>query len=165
MLIESAKNDSGDPTLGYILPLEIILQDLKEHGVDIGLSAARTEVAVPLTTIKLSYPVDDTLTDHVNPLDLGIQPFDVAALLELSQTGIDKVFTHKFAAQDGFKIIDASFREVSANKVREGPQIQISSDGTEVELTYKLASGPIYDQWRGWMSGNLFITEEKSNAQ
>lgn len=64
-------------------------------------------------------------------------------------------FQQKINAPSGARIIDASFSINSANKLIEGPAIQIAPDSKTAIVSYTLESGPLWNQWRGWLFGEV----------
>ena len=68
-------------------------------------------------------------------------------------------YKEKFRAEPGYRIIDAKFYKLSANK--EGSEtVNILPGGLEVEIAFRLTSGPLFDQWRGWYTGTLQTVQE-----
>ena len=66
-----------------------------------------------------------------------------------------------FHASPGFRIVGSSFREDSANHVRDF-NCNIGDDGSQIVCSYRLTSGPSIDRWRGWIRGDLEIVEERT---
>ena len=69
--------------------------------------------------------------------------------------------TRTFTADPGFRFTDAKFEILSGNKYQLLGPVKISEDGRRATVTFKLTSGPIYDQYRGWLQGTLNATQER----
>ena len=67
-------------------------------------------------------------------------------------------FRDTIPAGDGKVINSYEWRAMSANGA-SGVDINISPDRKSVNVTSQLTSGPIFDQWRGWVSGMLILSE------
>lgn len=146
ILLEGAGRDSdGTIHLGYFLTSSVIAKDLVQNNIE-NLSTAPKPSEHPLTplqTIQFAYPVDDEKTNHEI----------------FSATGED--FQHLFHAQKGFAITSATFVGQSVNHVTNGPQFEIVDNGNQLLVRYTLQSGPIYDQWRGWIVGSIVTTQQR----
>jgi S1-C subfamily serine protease len=144
ILIEGSKRDNdGRIVLGYFLKAATIAEDLsKTRGIRLKSVPPPPETIPPLQQLKFIYSVNDEKTDHS-----GVEA-----------TGTD--FERSFPAQDGFRIVSASFQGTSMNHVSKGPDIIIAGDGSKVLVRYTLQSGPIYDQWRGWIVGSVITVQQ-----
>ena len=67
-------------------------------------------------------------------------------------------YQKNFPAPAGSKIVDVSISVASANHVRNGPSVRISNDGKMASVHYSIESGPLWDQWRGWLHGDVYLT-------
>lgn len=67
-------------------------------------------------------------------------------------------YQKNFPAPAGSKIADVSISLASANHVRNGPSVRISSDGKVATVRYSIESGPLWDRWRGWLHGDVHLT-------
>jgi S1-C subfamily serine protease len=68
-------------------------------------------------------------------------------------------YSHTFVAKEGFKIVDFRYVPRSANNASE-PRILVSPDGKRLDVDFALTSGPIYDQWRGWIDAEILTKQE-----
>jgi hypothetical protein len=143
LLEGSVRGATGAVELGYFLGATTIEQDLNDHRPDIHLAVGLPPASTlpPLERISVSYSLDDDKTDHS-----GISP---------SADTRERVFY----AQDGYRIVSASFRETSRNHAGI-PELIVSPDGTRLAVKYSIESGPLFDQWRGWIVGSI-ITEQQ----
>ena len=64
-------------------------------------------------------------------------------------------YQRRIEAPSGARIVKATFSVDSANKLRDGPAIQISPDSRVATVSFSLESGPLWDRWRGWLSGEV----------
>ena len=144
LLEGSGRDQDGTIHLGYFLKSSIIADELQQKGI-VGLATTAPAEHNPpsLQTIQFAYHVDDDRTDH-NGL-----------------TASENNFEHAFDAQQGFYITSANFIGQSVNHVTKGPDIQIADGGKRVIVRYTLQSGPIYDQWRGWIVGSVITTQQR----
>ena len=60
-----------------------------------------------------------------------------------------------FTVPEGFEISGSP--ELRIDSLNHANPPQISVDGREVKIIYSLTSGPVIDQWRGWISGQLIV--------
>lgn len=65
-----------------------------------------------------------------------------------------KTYQKTFNAQPGFKIIDYKLISKSANNAGP-PSITLSQDGKQLSVQFPLTSGPVFDQWRGWIDAEI----------
>ena len=75
----------------------------------------------------------------------------------LASDGAD--FSQRFVADDGYRIVDASFREESSGHA-SGIATTIEPNGAAATVRCRLESGPQVDRWRGWLHGTLTTTQE-----
>lgn len=67
-----------------------------------------------------------------------------------------RAYQDVFPAPDGFVFEEVvRFTEISRNHVPVLEKPVISSDGRSVIVRYEVESGPLYDQWRGWLDATL----------
>jgi hypothetical protein len=71
-----------------------------------------------------------------------------------------QTYTDTFSADPGFKIVDANFQSSSAARAGDITQ-RISADGSEIQFSYRLTSGPAVDRYRGWLRGDLVLKQEQ----
>jgi len=70
-----------------------------------------------------------------------------------------RVFTKVFPAQSNHTIESAQFYPASKNQATD-PQITISGDKSSVRFETNIQSGPFFDQWRGWINGQIVTTQK-----
>jgi S1-C subfamily serine protease len=134
------RTDEGQIALGYFLTSRRILDELSKERPSIHVAQARLPFERPIVRMQqltVSYPVNDDKVDHP------------------SLASTTKSFEHSFAAQEGFRISESSFQSNSANHVASGPVVQLLEGGALVVIRFTLESGPIFDQWRGWLDGAI----------
>ncbi len=71
-----------------------------------------------------------------------------------------KAYTHPVQAEPGYAIKDCSFESLSTNNA-QNVKCAIAPNGKSAALTFSLKSGPLYDQWRGWLDGALVTRLER----
>jgi hypothetical protein len=72
-------------------------------------------------------------------------------------------YSRFFQADPGAKIVSMHLVENSAAHVA-ARDIVVSPDGSSAKFILRLASGPIFDQWRGWWTGSVVITQQRAPA-
>lgn len=65
-----------------------------------------------------------------------------------------KNYMLRFASDPGFKFASFEFGELSRNH-GSPPVIEISPDAKEIHVSFSLTSGPLFDEYRGWLDGTL----------
>ena len=73
-------------------------------------------------------------------------------------------FKKIFAATDGKVITSYEWRALSSNSA-SGVEIDINDDKKSIAVRTQLSSGPIFDQWRGWVNGILLLSEIPEECQ
>jgi S1-C subfamily serine protease len=63
-------------------------------------------------------------------------------------------------ARPGYRIIKADLIRLSDNNLSD-VRLTTTPDGAQVVLSFRLTSGPIYDRWRGWLSGKIVTQQER----
>lgn len=74
-----------------------------------------------------------------------------------------KSYRRTFKAETGFLIEGCEFRAASANR-ESNVACVVAPDGRSATLQYTLASGPIFDQWRGWLRGTVSLDQRSAAA-
>ena len=69
-------------------------------------------------------------------------------------------FTRTFSADPGFQFTEARFEVLSGSKYQIQP-ITLSPDRRTATVTFRLTSGPVYDQYRAWLQGTLRANQER----
>jgi Trypsin-like peptidase domain len=138
----TARDASGTVELGYLLGASTIEKDLNDNlpTVKLTLGPPPAVTLPPLPQVSLSYSLDDDKTDHP-----GLTPTSDAR---------ERVFY----AVNGYRITSVAYQDNSRNHA-DYPQLVISSDGGSITAKYTITSGPLYDQWRGWIVGSI-ITQQ-----
>ncbi|EGE55744.1 UNVERIFIED_ORG: V8-like Glu-specific endopeptidase [Rhizobium esperanzae] len=67
-------------------------------------------------------------------------------------------FDKTVLADDGYIILSYEWRASSSN-FASGVNVSLSEDRKRVKLDTRLSSGPIFDQWKGYLSGILATTQ------
>jgi hypothetical protein len=122
-----------------------IFHDIRE--IDLGKmnreSAQRDSLNPKAETIERTYLLAEIKDDH-------------PSLLHTSVRG----YTATFAAEPGYRITKQDLRISSTNRFKLR-SVELIRDGAEVHVSYFLTSGPIIDQWRGWVKGTLWTTQRR----
>ncbi len=147
----TAVADIEDPTimgLGFCVPLSLLRQkvptDIMTAVVNAGLQA---ETGVR-GRIRVSYSVDTTK----ETIFTGLQDLVKPASTESYTTG-------RLEATSGYRIVNYEYLEHSGTKVSDR-QVKIAPDGSYLEMTYKLTSGPGFDRYRGWLAATIITIQE-----
>src|SRR5690606_17156805 len=126
-----------DPTvmgLGFCVPLSLLQQKIPAEIMTAAMNAglqADTGVRGP---IRVSHSVDTTKETSFT----GLQDLVKPASTESYTTG-------RLEAASGYRIVNYEYLEHSATKVSDR-QVRIAPDGSYLEMTYKLTSGPGFDR-------------------
>lgn len=107
-------------------------------------SAATTEGPPPKIVETMRVAVETFQSDH-----LGTEP-------------TIRTYEKSHGVDPGLKIVDCAFEAVSDNNA-DAIECRIAPDGRTASLTYELTSGPLFDQWRGWLKGDLVLKTAKSD--
>lgn len=76
----------------------------------------------------------------------------------------NKGFRESIPATPGKVITAYEWRAMSASGA-SGVEIDISDDKKSIGIRTQLSSGPIFDQWRGWVNGILILSEIPEECQ
>jgi hypothetical protein len=68
-------------------------------------------------------------------------------------------YTQEFKAEPGYKIVKYEFQLGSSNNHQIDDIRQI--DDQIIRISFRLASGPVTDQWRGWVRGTIRTTQQR----
>ncbi len=71
-----------------------------------------------------------------------------------------QTYSETFKADPGFKIIETIFQQSSAARAGDITN-RIFPDGSQIQFSYKLTSGPAVDRYRGWLRGNLILKQKQ----
>ncbi|EMQ2878820.1 PKD domain-containing protein [Vibrio navarrensis] len=69
-------------------------------------------------------------------------------------------YVHRFKAPSGHKIVDVSFKSISAARASVEKPI-VRENGSYAEMRFTLTSGPQVDRYRGWLKGVMIIKLER----
>jgi hypothetical protein len=121
----------------------------------------------------LKYLVDAKISDTVSRVDVGgtqESPAAIRIAYSVSEMKDDhpvvfaahaRDYTTRFVAQDGYQITNTRFEADSANHVTKAPSFAVEAGGKAVVMTFTIESGPSVDRWRGWLSGNAIIEQQR----
>jgi hypothetical protein len=73
-----------------------------------------------------------------------------------------RVYTATFRAERGYRIIRHTVQISSASQF-ELRSADLTQDGSELRVTYSLASGPAMDRWRGWVKGTVQTVQQRAD--
>ncbi|CAE6767721.1 hypothetical protein R70006_03798 [Paraburkholderia domus] len=121
-----------------ILPITFAQELFQKVGVQVPASPPTSTAASPPEVIR--YPVSETKD----------------ATTALSPTSKDYSLT--FQAKNGYKITRADLNRRSDNKLSD-IHLDVQPDGQSATLKFRLTSGALYDQWRGWLDGEV-VTQQ-----
>jgi len=149
--------DIKDPTVmghAFFVPIALIEPLLDKHIREDIRSAAKLVAALPAKAaataeIRLSYQIDETKETSFNgPQDL-FKPASTKSYV-----------LGPITAQPGYQIVRYEFIEHSATAV-SNKKVTIAPDGSNIQVSYDLTSGPGYDRTRGWLEATL-VTIQKA---
>jgi S1-C subfamily serine protease len=131
----------------FIVPANLML-DILQTGLSSIDDCAESAQALPPSDCEskiVSFPIELTKSDHptFNP--------------------DSRVYTKVFPAQPNYTIESAQFVSASQNKAGP-PQIIVSPDKSSLRFETNIQSGPFFDQWRGWLVGELITTQKPKCA-
>lgn len=128
----------GQSNFDFFTPTNLMLPllDIPPPSNDGG--CAPTPVALP-KTFERSYQIDETNDDH--------QGFAEST----------KSYSIKKDADPNTIITDVRVVNQSDTRVSD-LNINIAPDRRSAELRFKLAAGPVFDRWRGWLHGQFILT-------
>jgi hypothetical protein len=69
-------------------------------------------------------------------------------------------YQEKFTAEDGYRISECKSQASSANNA-DGIACEISRDGSSAMFRYRLASGPAFDRYRGWLFTTVTLRQRR----
>lgn len=131
---------TGITGINRVIPINLLAEALNIAGIASPVQISQITPSTQL--IELPYKFDQTQN----------------SLNELKSAS--KSYTKTFQAQPGFKITDYKFVAKSANNASQ-PTITLDESGKNLALTFSLTSGPVYDQWRGWLDGEILTRQIK----
>ncbi|CAB3854444.1 S1 family peptidase [Achromobacter animicus] len=130
----------GVTGLNRVLPINLLKEPLlfaeTASSPSMSASASLSRAATPENVQEFQYAFSEIQTTHG-----GAQP-------------ATRTYEKTFNAQPGFRIIDYKVIPKSANKAGT-PSTTLSADGKQLNVQFTLTSGPIFDQWRGWMDAEI----------
>ncbi len=127
--------------INRLIPVKVVKEGIASSltlmaGSLVKRSQAELEQFTPPAEIQKSFPVD-ALYDHHKLFEESIGSYSI-----------------EFAAEPGFKILHHEILKNSANGVGNERTI-ISPDRKVGTYTFTLRSGPMYDQYRGWLDATI----------
>ncbi|PTT88403.1 hypothetical protein DBR42_09815 [Pelomonas sp. HMWF004] len=135
---------TGVNGINRILPINLLREPLQFAGaVAIATSVA---TATPVATVPMPPKPDNV--EEVQYAFAETQT-SLGGLKPATQT-----YTRTFQAIPGFKITEYKVVTTSANNAA-APKIVLSPDGKKLDVVFALTSGPLYDQWRGWIDAQV----------
>lgn len=128
--------------ISFMIPINVAKEGVLKSVASELESMAPASIQGP-DVLRKSYEISVTKDDH--PVVFGPHSRD---------------YKEKFRAEPGYRITSAKFFKLSANK--EGSEaVNILPGGLEAEVSFRLTSGPLFDQWRGWYTGTLQTVQER----
>jgi len=144
---DSLKEESGLVGMGLFIPISVAMETIgKNYDLTPIAFGESPPPPTPVDKIQFAYSFEQIKDDH--PVVLGPHTKDN--------------YEKSFNALPGYKIVSADVVKSSESKAKLDP-LKISSDGKTVTLRFALTSGPLIDQWRGWLMGNIVTTQEREN--
>jgi hypothetical protein len=130
---------SGMIGINRILPISLLTDPLKFAGVNAAEGGIATASIPPL---EVKYAFQKTQSTLLGP------------------TAASRAYIEEFVAKEGHRISDFRIVTKSANNA-SSPQVSVSPDGRRATVKYELRSGPIFDQWRGWIDAEIVTKQTK----
>jgi len=128
----------------YVLPVQLVkpLLDVvpAEYVTKFTLNPGSSGPQQPEVYDK-SFPVDVTRSNH-------------------EATASEGDYSKFFQADPGAKIVSAHLSESSAANVA-ARDLVIANDGSSAKFILRLRSGPFFDQFRGWWTGAVVVTQQR----
>ncbi|WP_066823730.1 S1 family peptidase [Sphingomonas mali] len=75
-----------------------------------------------------------------------------------------KSYEVTYQTEPGYRLVECNFEGTSVNNAK-GVACTIDSSQTSATFRFQLRSGPIFDQWRGWLNGNIVLIMASAPAQ
>lgn len=122
-------NTPGVSGINRVLPINLMSEPIRMAGAQ-----------VPSGLVEVPYRVDVT-QDSMGGATATSQPY-----------------IRTFQAQPGLTIADYRYVAKSANNA-SAPKVELSNDRKTLTVQFSLKSGPAYDQWRGWMDGEVLTKQ------
>lgn len=148
--------------------------------VKVGIVSGGREVRVTgATDLPSGSTANLTLKAILEPLPakpfskatVEIRTFPYSKTLDTHGVGVTrKEFNDIIPAPVGFifaEVVKIDYQSLNKSP-SEGAKVQVSKTGDALELTYTLESGPIYDQWRGWIDAYItakLVAKVKENEK
>lgn len=156
-LLATTRNRAAYITAGLSIAIAIISL--------INLQLANRSAAPPgdVTVVNPSAP-EQPASAHSS---IPVEPKRITTVVPLSETldahsslfnTTTRTYERRFPAQQGFKIVEAKFVEKSATRVGN---FQVQTTDREAVVRFQLTSGPSVDRYRGWLHGDLILTQEE----
>lgn len=120
------------------------------------LTNARTRAA-----ININLPALRAATAQVGPPADALTTEHALSDIQYTQRGLSKstqTYTRVIPAAPGFRITTVDVQEASMNNAQVR-RAEIIDGGSAVRVEYQLTSGPIYDQYRGWIHATVKLNQ------
>lgn len=97
------------------------------------------------------------------PANIGSKQF-VFSEIQTSNGGFHKTtrtYEQIFRADPGYKFSDVNFQLGSENNAQIR-KVEVVDSGKEIRVEFSLTSGPLFDQYRGWIHGTVNAKQERA---
>jgi hypothetical protein len=129
--------DQGIYGINRVIPINVLSDALRIAG-----ALPLLKAAMPERLVEVAYKIEETKNS------------------DLKMESTIKDYALVFNAKPGFKIVDAVYVEKSANNSTK-PDIDLSEDKKSIKVTFNIKSGPLYDQYRGWLSADILTRQAR----
>ena len=134
---------SGYPNYDFFTPVQSARPILDQASASF-VTAAPSQGG-ETQSFERSFQVDETKDDHGGSAN-------------------SRHYESNFAAENGAEITDARFNATSEAHSFDR-SVVISGDRKSATLRFRLESGPIYDQYRGWIHGQVVLVQRRKINQ
>ncbi|TBH45435.1 serine protease [Rhizobium leguminosarum] len=134
---------SGYPNYDFFTPVQSARPLLDQASATFAASASSQSSETK--SFERSFQVDETKDDHGGSAN-------------------SRDYQRPFDAEDGAEIVDARF-EATSEAHSTDRSVVISGDRKSVTLKFRLESGPFYDQYRGWIHGQVVLVQRRKGDQ
>lgn len=142
--------DSRVMGLGFFVPLLLLRNELPPPLVRSAGEAwegSKPPRPNPAIEVRLSYSTSE------------VKETEYTGFLDLFKPSETKVYsTGRIAAQPGHQIVRHEYLEHSANGL-SGREVAVAPDGSWIEMTFSLTSGPGYNRTRGWLDATIVTVQ------
>ena len=139
-MVWGAVSTQGIAGINRVLPINLLADALRITG---GIAPGGSPPPpIPIQGIEKSYRFDET-QNSLGGLQAG-----------------SRSYSRTFQSEPGFKIVDYKYVAKSANNANIS-RIVLSPDGKVLTVDFSLTSGPVFDQWRGWIDAEVLTRQVK----